>query len=163
MMRLRQKLHISLHRLLMPLAVSIALGGLLSMIGSAGNIIGNTTLAARHLKPIPLFAITPLGVVLVVAGFAFMKWWGMRHLPSNGKDGEFLTDYQEVKSYLSEIRVSPSSTLVGASLRSIGYFREHNIMVLRIFREGGTVISPKPQDIIQAQDRLLVQGNTEAP
>ncbi len=162
MVRIRQHLKISLHRLLMPLVVAIALGGLLSMIGSAGNIIGNATLAQNHYRPIPLFAITPLGVVLVLAGFLFMKWWGVHRLPQGDPTNEFLTDYQEVKDFMSEIRVSPSSPLVGRKLKDVAYLRQHHITVVRIFRSSGPAITPGAQDQLMANDRLLVQGDMQA-
>lgn len=162
MMRIRQHVKISLHRLLMPLAVSIALGGLLSMIGSAGNIIGNATLASSRLAPLGLFSITPVGIVLVLAGFLFMKTWGLKHLPSADGSAEFLTDYNEVKAYLTEIGVQSDSPLIGKSLREIGYFRQHQIRVVRIFRNGEAVLSPGPGDVLNAGDRLLVQGDRES-
>ncbi|HBQ95967.1 MAG TPA: potassium transporter TrkA, partial [Sulfobacillus sp.] len=162
MMRIRQSLKISLHRLLMPLAFSIALGGLLSMIGSAGNIIGNAALASSHYAPIPLFGITPLGIILVLAGFMFMKLWGIRHLPASNGQSEFLSNYQEVKSYISEVRVNDDSTLVDRSLREVGYFRQHHLTVLRIIRANGHILTPGANDTIRAGDRLVVQGDVQA-
>lgn len=162
MIRLRQKLAVSLHRILMPLVVAIALGGLLSMVGSAGNIIGNATLASSHYRPIPLFGITPLGLVLVLAGYGFMRWYGIQRLPETKKGGEFLTDYQEVKHYLTEIRVSPGSPLVGEPLREVHYFRDHDLTILRITRNGQSIDVVTPSMEIHARDVLLVQGNAAA-
>lgn len=161
MLQIRQRLKISLHRLLMPLTFSIALGGLLSMIGSAGNIIGDSTLASSHYTPIPLFGITPLGLILVILGFFFIKFWGIKHLPAANEENEFLSNYQAVKSYMSEVAISQGSPLVGYQLQDINYFKQHEILVIRILR-GEQVISPVGSDIVQAGDQLIVQGNTEA-
>ncbi len=162
MMRIRQSLKISLHRLLMPLAFAIALGGLLSMIGSAGNIIGNATLANSHYKPIPLFGITPLGIILVVASFLFMKWWGIRHLPSSNSQSEFLSNYQEVKSYISEVRVNDDSLFADRPLRDVSFFRQHHLTVLRIIRSNGQNVTAGANDVIHTGDRLVVQGDLQA-
>ncbi|NMP24593.1 SLC13 family permease [Sulfobacillus sp. DSM 109850] len=162
MVRIRQRLKVSLHRLLMPLAFAIALGGLLSMIGSAGNIIGNSTLTSSHYPAIPLFGITPLGAILVLAGYLFMKWWGVKRLPAGDTDDEFLTNYQEVKSYLSEVYVSPHSPLIGKPLHEVTYFRQHHLTVLRILRKGQPAIIPGAYDMLEAKDRLIVQGNQQA-
>ncbi len=161
MVRIRQRLKISLHRLLLPLAIAIALGGLLSMIGSAGNIIGNATLASSHYPAIPLFGITPLGVILVVAGYLFMRWWGIRRLPAADTDDEFVTNYQEVKRYLTEVHVSQDSPLIGKPLHEVSYFRQHHLTVLRIVRPGHPAIIPGARDMLQAGDRLIVQGGQE--
>ncbi|MCL5117087.1 MAG: SLC13 family permease [Firmicutes bacterium] len=162
MVRIRQRVKVSLHRLLMPLAIAIALGGLLSMIGSAGNIIGNATLASNHYPPIPLFGITPLGVVLVLAGYLFMKWWGVKRLPATDTEDEFVTNYQEVKRYLSEVSVPPHSPLIGKPLHALTYFRQHHLTVLRILRQGQPPLMPGAYDRLEAEDRLIIQGSQQA-
>ncbi len=164
MVRIRQRLKFSLHRLLMPLSFSIALGGLLSMIGSAGNIIGNATLASNHYSPIPLFGITPLGIILVIAGFFFMRLWGVHRLPSADidSDSDFFSNYREVKGYLSELWVKDNSSAAGRAIQDVQYFRQHHLTVLRIIRDGQAVIVPGAHDILRAGDRLVVQGNIAA-
>lgn len=160
--RIRQKLQMSLHRILMPLAFAIALGGLLSMIGSAGNIIGNSALTSSHYAPIPLFGITPLGAILVVAGFLYMRLWGIRRLPAKDIQDEFLTNYQEVKDYLTEVAVSPQSPLVGKPLKDDHFFRQNNLSIVRILRDQGKTIVPGGQDMLMAGDRIIVQGNRDS-
>ncbi len=163
MIRLRNDLKVSLHRLLMPLAIAIALGGLLTMIGSAGNIIANADLASHHLTPLPLFAITPLGVILVAAGYLVMRWWGAAHLPATGSAAEFAADYAEVKSYMTEIWVRPDSRLIQTPLSDIEYFRQHHVSVVRVIHPDHTqVVSPGPRDTLGAGDRVVVQGDPDA-
>lgn len=162
MVRIRQRLHVSLHRLLMPLVISIALGGLLSMIGSAGNIIGNSTLASGHYAPIPLFGITPLGAVLVIAGFVYMKLWGIHRLPGDKDSGEFLSNYEQVKNFISEVRVTDKSDLIGKQLQQVDFFRENQLTIIRIIRATGEVPNPGPYDILHADDRVIVQGDVES-
>jgi di/tricarboxylate transporter len=164
MVRMGQRLKLSLHRLLMPLAFAIALGGLLSMVGSAGNIIGNAALASKHYHPIPLFGITPLGAILVAAGFIFMRWWGVRLLPdqNSGGDAEFFSNYHEVKSYLSELWVGDESPVIGHVLQDVPYLRTHSLTVLRIIREGHPPMVPGGRVKLQAGDRLVVQGDVSA-
>lgn len=165
MARLRQRLRIPVQRLLLPLAVAIALGGLLSMVGSAGNIIGNATLAADGIRPLGLFAITPIGAVLVLAGILFMWFWGFRQLGRLGgapADSEFLSDAAQVKAYLTEVSVAADSALSGKALQDIPYFTQHAVRVIRIFRPAETVLDPGPRDVLCAGDRLLVQGSRAA-
>ena len=165
MARLRQQLRLPVQRLLLPLAIAIALGGLLSMVGSAGNIIGNATLTANGIRPLGLFAITPVGALLVVVGLLFMRLWGLGHLgprAAGGGDSEFLSDYPHIKAYMTEITVDPASPLTGLSLADIPYFRQHAVRVIRIFRSEATVLDPGPLDILRPADRLLVQGSRTA-
>ncbi len=87
-MSMRRRLRLSAPEILMPLAISIALGGLLSMVGSAGNIIANGDLGAAHRAPLALFAITPLGIVVVMAGIGAVLVTGRWLLPHGGADGD---------------------------------------------------------------------------
>lgn len=163
MVRLRNDLKVSLHRLLMPLAIAIALGGLLTMIGSAGQIIANTDLAARHIAPLSLFAITPIGAILVIAGYFAMRWWGAQRLPASGPSAEFASDYAQVKSYMTEIQVQPHSRLIGTPLSDVDYFRQHHVSVVRVIHPDHTqIVSPGPRDTLGANDRVVVQGDPDA-
>ncbi len=165
MSQLRQQLRIPVQGLLLPLAIAIALGGLLSMVGSAGNIIGNATLTASGIRPLGLFAITPVGAVLVVVGLLFIRLFGLRQLRPHRQepeDAEFLSDYPHIKAYMTEIGVDPGSPLTGLCLEAIPHFRQHAVRVIRIFRPDSTVLDPGPRDILRPADRLLVQGSPAA-
>ncbi|MCY0884446.1 MAG: SLC13 family permease [Firmicutes bacterium] len=160
-MRLREGLDLPPGRTLMPLAIAIALGGLLTMVGSAGNILANAALGAAGLPQIGLFAITPLGLLLTILGLGFLLLAGQRWLPA-GATGEFVSDYGAVKEFLSEIRVLPGSPLAGRPLAAVPYFRQHHVTIVRILRGDHTVVAPGGDTVLQAGDRLLVHGSREA-
>ena len=82
MVRIRQRLKFSLHRLLMPLSFSIALGGLLSMIGSAGREMLEEIGVDRHdaiLRERGAVGATvdPHGGVAVVVAYDVLRPWSV--------------------------------------------------------------------------------------
>ena len=83
-----------LSRLLLPMASCIILGGTLTMVGSSPMILLNDLLAslnrnlppgAATLEPIHMFAITPIGILLLLAGLIYFLWGFDRFLPRTGK------------------------------------------------------------------------------
>lgn len=114
---LRRRLRLSAPAILMPLAVSIALGGLLTMVGSAGNIIANGDLSAAHRPPLGLFAITPMGLAVVAVGLVVLIVAGRWLLPkgANDPDDERAPGGTELLDLdcLAELRLAPSAAVAG--------------------------------------------------
>lgn len=114
---LRRRLRLSAPAILMPLAVSIALGGLLTMVGSAGNIIANGDLSAAHRPPLGLFAITPIGLAVVAVGLVVLIVAGRWLLPkgANDPDDERAPGGTELLDLdcLAELRLAPAAAVVG--------------------------------------------------
>jgi di/tricarboxylate transporter len=73
--------HISPSKLLIPLSVASLLGGMLTLIGTAPNIVVSNHLAAMGREPFGFFSFTPVGLVMVVVGIGFMALVGRRLLP----------------------------------------------------------------------------------
>jgi di/tricarboxylate transporter len=114
-------------------------------------------IAGQGMRPIGLFELTPIGLVLVAVGLAYLLTLGRRLLPDNAE--EPLLEEYEVRRYLSEIRVPPESSLVGqrifaSELSALG------VRVLRVERDGETFL-PAPDTAIHAGDLYVVQGRGE--
>ncbi|HLU09904.1 MAG TPA: SLC13 family permease, partial [Oceanobacillus sp.] len=67
-------------RLLMPMAFSALLGGSTTLIGTPPNIIVSETLQNAGVAPFEFFSFTPPGILLIVAGMAFMLTVGRQLL-----------------------------------------------------------------------------------
>jgi di/tricarboxylate transporter len=113
--------------LLIPLAAGSLLGGLLTLIGTAPNIVVANQLAAAGYAPFRFFDFTPIGLVVLAAGIAFMMLLGGRLLVARASehgpaapDGVVVLPGQElVRGYdvgeFARLRVLPGSPLVGVS------------------------------------------------
>jgi di/tricarboxylate transporter len=77
-----RRIEIPPSKLLMPLAFAALLGGLNTLIGTPPNILISEALQQANLQPFGMFDYTPVGVVVMLAGIAFMVLVGRRLLPS---------------------------------------------------------------------------------
>jgi di/tricarboxylate transporter len=81
-MSLAHKARVSPSKLLLPLAYASILGGTCTLIGTSTNIAVSNFIAARNMKPLGLFEITPMGLILVAVGIAYLQLVARRLLPS---------------------------------------------------------------------------------
>ena len=86
-------------RLLMPLAYGSLLGGLTTQIGTPPNILVSDALRDAGMKTFTFFDFTPVGLIIMFAGVAFMVLIGRHLLPqrdvakesSTSKSNDFVT------------------------------------------------------------------------
>ncbi len=153
-------------RLLMPLAFGSLLGGLTTMIGTPPNILVSSALSEAGLKHFRLFDFTPVGLIVMAAGVAFTATIGRRLLPRRDvaresladADGPDLSARYELRDWTFVLRVRPDSTLAGMSLAQSRLGSMLGLYVVEIIRKGRKVLSPGPDEMLKAGDRLLVQG-----
>jgi di/tricarboxylate transporter len=113
-------------KLLIPLSVASLLGGMLTLIGTAPNLVVNQHLESLGREGFGMFAFTPVGLVMVVAGIAFMALIGRHLLPERAGSArplragdpslrEMAEDWA-LHTTLFRLRVRPDSPLIGPRL-----------------------------------------------
>ena len=152
-----RQLKVSASKLLMPMAFASLLGGTCTLIGTSTNVAGSAYMSKAGLGGLSMFELFPLGIVLCIVGVLFMTTIGYRWLPDNS-DKAF-TDEYDMRNYLSEVRISAKSPLIGQSV-----FRSDlsslNVRVLKIIR-GLEEIFPDKDTLIQPNDLIIVEGSRE--
>lgn len=148
---------ISASKLLMPLAFASILGGTCTLIGTSTNVAVSGYISKMGMQPLSLFEVTPLGLIIVVVGIAYMMIVGKRLLPDN-KD-ESLTEEYAIREYLSEIVVMRDSHLVGQKIFESD-LAKIDFRVLEVIR-GDRKFLPDARTEIGAGDVLLVEGRVE--
>ena len=155
-------------KLLIPLAFAALLGGLTTLIGTPPNILISEALQQANLQPFKMFDYTPVGVVVMLAGIAFMALVGYRLLPSRDIAREYVgaddMDYKalyDLDEYMVILQLPPDSALAGKSLAQSKLGSVLGLNVIAIIRNGQTQLAPDPRDILQAGDRLLVEGRLD--
>lgn len=185
---LSRKTRINPSRLLMPLAFGSLLGGSATLIGTPPNIIVADLLREAGQPTFHFFSYTPMGLVLIVAGVAYMLLVGQRLLPNE----PMYTDIQRVSTprelavlyqlpeNLFRLRVRRGSLLVDRSLAETNLRQSFNVNVLEIQRppeyrsvmrlgsnrlllqpEAVQKFTPLPQTLFQVDDILIVQGDSD--
>lgn len=153
--------------LLMPLAYGSLLGGLTTMIGTPPNILVSEALRENGLEPFSLFDFTPVGIVVMAGGIAFMTLIGTRILPRRdparetaGPNRDFRSQYR-LKEHLFHIRIPRSSALVGKTLAKSRLRAAMRLTVVGITRGNETQLAPPIDEVIQADDLLIVEGSPD--
>jgi di/tricarboxylate transporter len=152
-----RQLKVSASKLLMPMAFASLLGGSCTLIGTSTNVAGSAYMAKAGLAPMSMFELLPMGIVLFIVGVLFMTTIGYRWLPDNS-DKAF-TDEYDMRNYLSEVRISTNSPLIGQSVFKSD-LSALNVRVLKIIR-GLEEIFPDKDTLIQPNDLIIVEGSRE--
>jgi len=138
-------------KLLMPLSFAGILGGTCTLVGTSTNILIDT-IATEHGQPsFGMFEFAPLGLVILVAGLAYLSTLGARLLPARRRPRELTRDF-DLADYVAEIELPEGSPLVERTIGEVG------LDVLSLLR-GGDRRSLPPEDVVlRAGDRLRVRG-----
>ncbi len=154
-------------RLLMPLAFAALLGGLNTLIGTPPNILVSEALRQYGLEPFHMFDYTPTGIVVMLAGIAFMVLVGRHLLPSRdikalsenarAAPGEFFGLHER----LFVVRLPADSALAGRPLAQSRLGAALGLNVLAILRPDRNRLAPDPATILLPGDRLLVEGRPD--
>jgi len=166
-MDISKKTDCSPSALLMPLAYWSLLGGLTTMIGTPPNILVSEALRENGLTPFKLFDFTPVGLTVMISGIAFVSLIGTRLLPKQSKDllssgahKDFRSQYH-LDERLFQIKIPPASALVGKTLAKSRLGSGFGLNVVGIIRENKTMLAPKINQIIHAEDLLIVEGQMD--
>ncbi len=155
-----RKARVSPSKLLIPLAFGSLLGGVCTLIGTPPNILMNALLQQYAGQSFAMFDFTPVGLMVLAAGVAYMTLAG-RHLLPERKAGT-LTEAYQVKEYIAEVEILPGSPLAGTSIAKSGLERELKLKVRAILRGKKKYPFPRRNRKIQGGDILFLEGNPDS-
>jgi di/tricarboxylate transporter len=152
-----RRLKISASKMLMPLAFASILRGTCTLIGTSTNVAVSGYLRRHGIAEVGMFEITPIGLIIVTVGIAYLLTIGRRLLPDHD-DTNLNADYA-MREYLSEIVVMPNSPLIGQS----SYDSDLNVLEFRVLKviRGDRQLFPGPEVMIAESDTLLVEGRVD--
>jgi di/tricarboxylate transporter len=154
-------------RYLMPLAFSCLLGGLNTLIGTPPNILISEALKFAGFMPFQMFDFTLIGISILTAGTIYMLLIGRHLLPQRditrelNRDGQDIAEYYNFQKRMAFITIPQDSNLDGKSLQESRLGSALELNVVTIFRGQETISAPDQKFILQAGDRLLVQGQMD--
>ncbi len=154
-------------RLLMPLAYSTLLGGLMTMIGAPPNLLISESLVLGGYEPFALFDFTPLGGAVMVIGVVFVVIVGRFLLPNTSAKRDKHVSQRSLRSQykLQErtfvMRVPMDSVLVGKTLAESRIGSSTSLIILSLLRNGRNTSLPGRQTVIRGGDGFLVQGRID--
>jgi len=154
-------------RLLMPLAYSTLLGGLMTMIGTPPNLLISESLTRFGFEPFKLFDFTPIGGAVMAVGVIFVAFFGRFLLPKQiAEHGKHVSQRSLRAQYkLHErtfmMRVPTNSILVGKTLAESRIGTSTGLIILALVRQGRSEPLPSRQTVLRGGDGILVQGRVD--
>ena len=162
-----RRTRIPVSRLLMPLAYSTLLGGLMTMIGTPPNLLVSEAMAQSGHEPFALFDFTPIGGAVMIVGVIFVALVGRLMLPrtraERGKhrSQRSLRSRYKLQERTFMMRVPVDSVLVGKTLGETRIGASTGLIILALVRFGRSETLPSRQTVLRAGDQILVQGRLD--
>jgi di/tricarboxylate transporter len=152
---------VSPSKLLIPLSYASMLGGTLTLIGTAGNLVASDVAADLLGEPFGMFEFTSLGLLVLVVGSAYLLLVAPRLLPERVSAGD-RTERYGVGEYLGRVLVPSRSPLIGATASEVvaDAARDLDLDVLDIVRGDEHFLAGSGREIA-ARDVLTVRGDPE--
>ena len=148
---------------LMALAFTSILGGMVTMIGTASNVVIATYREDALGSPYSMFDFTPVGLIVATSGVLFIAVFGWRLMPRI-KDSDLKDNNEEIRQYVSNVLVTEESPIVSKYLSHLDDVCEGvDVSILGIIRnderlEGEGFIR---NFIIHAKDLLILEGSVQ--
>lgn len=171
--RISARTGLPLSRLLMPMGFCAILGGTMTMVGSSPLILLNDLVLSANeglpdgqkIEPFGLFAVTPIGVFLVLTGILYFVLLGRWVLPSgpikdDSTSGQSMQNYARqtygLNADLFEVLVPEGNILIGQTLSDI--MDAHHLYIIGTDYRGKKVVAPTVDTVIETPCRLAILG-----
>jgi di/tricarboxylate transporter len=171
---LSRKMKISPSKLLMPLSFACILGGQLTLVGTASNLIVDGMysdwLAAEHASGVLIpatwvlegstrfFAPAAAGLAAVVLGLLYMIVMGPKLLADRAPARVGSADEG---AYKARFTVSPDGVLVGKTIEQAGLRSLPGLFLSSIERGSRMIAAVSREEVLQGDDRLGFVGDAE--
>jgi di/tricarboxylate transporter len=167
LLRIAKRTGLSESRLLMPVGFACIIGGTLTMVASGPLIILNDLLRQGGQEPFHLFAVTPVGLTLLIACILYFLILGRFVLP--GRKGEVeetspqqeLVDAYDLASQVTTATVTEGSDLVGKTVEDADLWATYGVNLLLLREDGDVQPAPWRQTRFAAGQELVLLGASE--
>lgn len=159
-----RKTKIPVSQLVMPLGFAAILGGSLTMVGSGHLILINDLLKAADLEPYGLFAVTPIGAALLIAGILYFFILGNVVLPSisgastKKSSQEKLMETLRLSKNIWYLSIGEGSPLVGLTAESSGIWKNFKVNIVALSKGQNIIYAPWRETAFEAGHILAVLG-----
>ncbi|WP_204102481.1 MULTISPECIES: SLC13 family permease [Spirulina sp. CCY15215] len=153
---------ISASKLLIPLSYLSILGGIMTTIGTSTNILASGLSAQLGYGEFSIFQFSKAGIPIFMIGLIYLATIAPRLLPDRkSASSDLVSEDYGLREYVSEVVITPRSSLVGQTLQSSEIQRKFDIDVLELLRNEVRFAQPLADKILQAGDILIVRSGRE--
>ncbi|KFN50214.1 SLC13 family permease [Arenimonas composti] len=147
-------------RLLLPMNYATIVAGTMTLIGTSTNLIVAGLVVAQGLPPLKLFDPFWVGLPAVLVGVLYLSTLGRWLLPTRRSALEAAR--AETCEFAVEMLVEPGGRLVGRTVDDAGLRHLEGSFLVELAREGELLAAVAPDTVLNAGDRLVFVGITDA-
>lgn len=144
---------------LLPLSYAAVLGGVVTLMGTATNIVVSGLLEAAGLPPLGFFEISKIGVPVALVGLVVIIALAPALMPSRRSASQ--ANREEVPEFTVDLIVEGGGPLDGASVEGAGLRNLVGVFLVEIDREGETIAAVGPDQMLHGADRLRFAGRVD--
>tara|TARA_B100000700_G_scaffold44632_1_gene46351 strand:- start:949 stop:2739 length:1791 start_codon:yes stop_codon:yes gene_type:complete len=159
--RLAHQYHMSPSKLLIPLSYAAIMGGTLTLVGTSTNLIVNAVYIENGGTPLGMFEFAKYGWITLLVGLIYVLWIAPKILPSRTVTSS-LTQSYHMAGYLTEMKISEDSPLVGSTCQERNVNQSYDVIVLDIQRDGRLIAYNVGRQTLRVGDILFVKGSLES-
>ncbi len=142
---------------LMPLSFVAIMGGTVTLIGTATNLVVHGEAVARGYDELSMFSIAPVGLICLAVGMLYLFTVGRRQIPRRERPPDLSSRYG-VRRFTTEFRVGEGSLVAGRSLAQLRWGERFDVVIVGIERGGRLISLPAGERVLETGDRLYAQG-----
>jgi di/tricarboxylate transporter len=144
---------------LLPLSYAAVLGGVVTLMGTATNIVVSGLLEAAGYPPLGFFEITKLGLPVALVGVALIIVLAPVLMPARRSATQ--ASREEAPEFTVDVIVEAGGPLDGASVEAAGLRNLAGVFLVEIDRDDETIAAVGPDQVLHGADRLRFAGRVD--
>lgn len=149
----------SVSYILMPLAFSSLVGGMITLIGTPPNIIISSYRNENFGEGFSMFEYAPIGLSLAVVGLAFIALVGWRLIPARVSN-KMSKDRFMIEDYTTEVVIQEDSTVNGARVGTLRKWMKDKVLFQGFIRDERLIHAPGQEEELKQGDILIIQADS---